>query len=175
MIHLDIVAEEIGRCIPAGVALWGDARAKLEDLTDALSDSSAAARGSRADYVAELAPRMKAWEDDAAPRLNFARPAGAHGAPLPRAEQDPAGGRDPGCRWWVRRTLDRPAMRHQECGTEFHPGSRLRLDRLWAARRYGRSLGGARPARRRDQRRWRLQHDAWRTRNRAPHRVRILL
>jgi acetolactate synthase I/II/III large subunit len=70
IIHLDIVAEEIGRCIPAEIALWGDARAGLEDFTDALSDSGAAARTVRADYVAELAPRMKAWEDDAAPRLN---------------------------------------------------------------------------------------------------------
>jgi acetolactate synthase-1/2/3 large subunit len=70
VIHLDIVAEEIGRCIPAEIALWGDARAGLEDFADALSDSGAAARAARADYVAELAPRMKAWEDDAAPRLN---------------------------------------------------------------------------------------------------------
>jgi acetolactate synthase I/II/III large subunit len=70
VIHLDIVAEEIGRCIPADVALWGDARAGLEDFADALSDSGAAARAARADYVAELAPRMSAWQDDAAPRLN---------------------------------------------------------------------------------------------------------
>jgi acetolactate synthase-1/2/3 large subunit len=70
VIHLDIVAEEIGRCIPAEIALWGDARAGLEDFTEALSDSGAAARSARADYVAEVAPRMKKWEDDAAPRLN---------------------------------------------------------------------------------------------------------
>jgi acetolactate synthase I/II/III large subunit len=70
VIHLDIVAEEIGRCIPAEIPLWGDARAGLEDFTDALSDSGAAARAARADYVAEVAPRMKAWEEDAAPRLN---------------------------------------------------------------------------------------------------------
>jgi acetolactate synthase I/II/III large subunit len=70
VIHLDIVAEEIGRCIPAEIALWGDARAGLEEFADALSDSGAAARAMRADYVAELAPRMKAWENDAAPRLN---------------------------------------------------------------------------------------------------------
>jgi acetolactate synthase I/II/III large subunit len=70
VIHLDIVAEEIGRCIPAEIALWGDARAGLEDLADALSDSGAAARAARASYVGEIAPRMRAWEDDAAPRLN---------------------------------------------------------------------------------------------------------
>jgi len=70
VIHLDIVAEEIGRCIPAEIALWGDARAGLEDLAEALSDSAAAARSARADFVAEIAPRMRKWEDDAAPRLN---------------------------------------------------------------------------------------------------------
>ncbi len=70
VIHLDIVAEEIGRCIPTGIALWGDARAGLEDFAEALSDSGAAARAARADYIGEIAPRMKAWEDDAAPRLN---------------------------------------------------------------------------------------------------------
>ena len=41
VIHLDIVAEEIGRCIPAEISLWGDARAGLEDFTEALSDSGA--------------------------------------------------------------------------------------------------------------------------------------
>ena len=70
VIHLDIVAEEIGRCIPAEIALWGDARAGLEDLAEALSDSGAAARLARADYIGEVAPRMTAWADDAAPRLN---------------------------------------------------------------------------------------------------------
>src|SRR6201997_5139470 len=56
VIHLDIVAEEIGRCIPAEIALWGDARAGLDDLGEALSDSGKAARAARADYVAEIAP-----------------------------------------------------------------------------------------------------------------------
>src|SRR5262245_6670327 len=70
VIHLDIVAEEIGRCIPATVSLWGDARAGLEDLAEALSDSNRTARASRTDYVAEVAPRLRRWEAEAAPRLN---------------------------------------------------------------------------------------------------------
>jgi acetolactate synthase-1/2/3 large subunit len=70
VIHLDIVAEEIGRCIPAEVSLWGDARAGLEDLAEALSDSNSAARARRADYLAEITPRLKKWEAEAAPRLN---------------------------------------------------------------------------------------------------------
>jgi acetolactate synthase-1/2/3 large subunit len=70
VIHLEIVAEEIGRCRPADIALWGDARAGLEDLAEALSDSAGTARGARADQLAEVAPRLKKWEDEAAPRLN---------------------------------------------------------------------------------------------------------
>jgi acetolactate synthase I/II/III large subunit len=70
IIHLEILAEEIGRCRPAAVALWGDARAGLEDLTEALADGARAARAARADYVAEIPARMNAWEEDAAPRLN---------------------------------------------------------------------------------------------------------
>jgi len=70
IIHLEILAEEIGRCRPAAVALWGDARAGLEDLAEALADSAKAARAARADYVAEIPVRMKAWAADAAPRLN---------------------------------------------------------------------------------------------------------
>jgi acetolactate synthase-1/2/3 large subunit len=70
VIHLDIVAEEIGRSVPAAVSLWGDARAGLEDLAEALSDSNRTARAHRADYLAEVAPRLRQWEAEAAPRLN---------------------------------------------------------------------------------------------------------
>jgi acetolactate synthase-1/2/3 large subunit len=70
IVHLEIVAEEIGRCRSAAVALWGDARAGLEDLTAALADGARAARAARADYLAELPARMTAWAEDAAPRLN---------------------------------------------------------------------------------------------------------
>jgi acetolactate synthase-1/2/3 large subunit len=70
IVHLEILAEEIGRCRPAEVALWGDARAGLEDLGEALADGARAARVARADYVGEIPTRMRAWEEDAAPRLN---------------------------------------------------------------------------------------------------------
>jgi len=70
IIHLEIVAEEIGRCFPPEVALWGDARAGLEDLAEALADNAAHARSDRADYVAEIPRRMAAWEEEASPRLN---------------------------------------------------------------------------------------------------------
>ena len=70
IIHLEIVAEEIGRCFTPEVALWGDARAGLEDLAETLADNAARHRSARADYVAEIPHRMAAWEEEASPRLN---------------------------------------------------------------------------------------------------------
>src|SRR5947209_19824148 len=61
LIHLDILAEEIGRCRAADVALRGAARAGLEDLVEALADDAKRARAARADYVAELPFRMASW------------------------------------------------------------------------------------------------------------------
>jgi len=50
LIHLDILAEEIGRCLPAEVELWGDARVGLEDLVAGAEDGRQA-RASPADYM----------------------------------------------------------------------------------------------------------------------------
>ena len=72
LIHLDIVAEEIGRCRTADVALWGDARAGLDDLTEALADDAKRARAARTDYFAEIPSRMASWREEAAARLNSA-------------------------------------------------------------------------------------------------------
>src|SRR5712692_8080648 len=69
IIHLEILAEEIGRVRTPEVALWGDARAGLEDLAEALADDAKRARAARADYLGEIPGRVKAWADDAAPRL----------------------------------------------------------------------------------------------------------
>ncbi len=66
LIHLDIVAEEIGRCAHADVALWGDARAGLEDLATELSGAGSAARAALA---GELADRMAAWRTEVADRM----------------------------------------------------------------------------------------------------------
>jgi acetolactate synthase I/II/III large subunit len=70
LIHLDIVAEEIGRCRAADVALWGDARVGLEDLSEALAGETKRARAARGDYVAEIPSRMASWRDEAAARLH---------------------------------------------------------------------------------------------------------
>jgi len=70
LIHLEIVAEEIGRCLPAEVALWGDARAGLGDLAEALAEEGRRARSARADYVGEIPRRMAAWREEARARLD---------------------------------------------------------------------------------------------------------
>jgi acetolactate synthase-1/2/3 large subunit len=69
IIHLDILPEEIGRWAHTDLAMWGDAREGLTDLRDALSDNSAAARDSRADYIAEIAAGKAKWRVDVEVRL----------------------------------------------------------------------------------------------------------
>jgi acetolactate synthase-1/2/3 large subunit len=60
LIHLDIVAEEFGRIVPPDVALWGDARAGIEDLHEAMGGIGGA---SRRGYAEEVARRMSAWRE----------------------------------------------------------------------------------------------------------------
>ena len=157
---------------PAEIALWGDARAGLEDLAAALSDG---ARG-RPRGASRLCRRDRAAHGEMGGRrraaAQFARPADHMARLMRRAERDPAGRRDPGRRRRLRRPLGRAAVRHQASGPAFHRRPRLRLDRLRPARRHRRAAGRARPAGRRAHRRRRLQHDARRTGNRAPHRLR---
>ncbi|HEX3501438.1 MAG TPA: thiamine pyrophosphate-binding protein [Stellaceae bacterium] len=69
IIHLDIVAEELGRTTTPEIGLWGDAREGLADLADALA-GDAAKRGARADYIAEIPVRMATWREEAAERLH---------------------------------------------------------------------------------------------------------
>lgn len=72
LIHLELVAEEIGRTTFADVAMWGDAREGLNDLADALADGSAQRRNERRDYAAEIVARMNTWRIDAMPRYTSA-------------------------------------------------------------------------------------------------------
>lgn len=72
MIHLDILAEEIGRTTRADVALWADAREGLADLEAELADGAAARRKDRADYAREIGTRMAKWRVDATPRYTSA-------------------------------------------------------------------------------------------------------
>jgi acetolactate synthase-1/2/3 large subunit len=63
VIHLEIVAEEIGRTVEPEIALWGDARAGIEDLHTAMSEDTAAILTHRAGYIAEVARRMAGWRE----------------------------------------------------------------------------------------------------------------
>ena len=69
LIHLDIVAEEIGRTARPSVALWADCREGLRDLADALSDDAERVRGERSDYAAEVKERMAKWRAEVDHRL----------------------------------------------------------------------------------------------------------
>jgi acetolactate synthase I/II/III large subunit len=69
LIHLEIMAEEIGRCVPCDVPLWGDAKAGLEDLIAELSDSAAAQHAARGEYAAEVVTRMTTWRMEVQERL----------------------------------------------------------------------------------------------------------
>ena len=69
LIHLDIVAEEIGRTARPSVALWGDCREGLRDLADALAGDGERLRAERADYAAEVKARMTKWRAEVDHRL----------------------------------------------------------------------------------------------------------
>ena len=66
LIHLDIVAEEMGRTLEPDVKLWGDARAGLADLHEALGGGGA---GGRSKWLASVPERMKTWREGARERL----------------------------------------------------------------------------------------------------------
>ncbi len=71
-IHLDIVAEEIGRTTPTEVALWGDAAEGLRDLHASLSDDIDVLQSRREVYLAEVAKRMETLRAEAEPRYSSA-------------------------------------------------------------------------------------------------------
>ena len=70
LIHMDIVAEEMGRAYAPTLKLWGDAKAGLEDLHAGLVPGAAVARASRDGYLKEVAEKMATWRDSVADRLN---------------------------------------------------------------------------------------------------------
>ena len=70
VIHLDIVAEEMGRTYQPALKLWGDAKSGLNDLYDLLKDSASEQRQMRESYVAEVPQKMAAWREDVSERLN---------------------------------------------------------------------------------------------------------
>ena len=133
LIHLDIVAEEIGRCYPPMVALWGDARAGLEDLGAALPDAGGGAQGAAPTYAAEVARA-----DGGLAQRGRAAAAPPTRCPVSMArlhardQQAPAGGRHPGRRWRLRRRTGRACS-----STPSAPGRSFVPDRGFASIGYG--------------------------------------
>ena len=70
LIHMDIVAEELGRTVPPRVTLWCDIREGLRDLQQALAAEAHRLSQLRAEYAGSVAQRMIAWRESARPRLN---------------------------------------------------------------------------------------------------------
>ena len=68
IIHIDIVAEEIGRTASPELALWGDARETLREIHAALATDAGRIHTRQADYAADVAARMKTWRDATAER-----------------------------------------------------------------------------------------------------------
>jgi acetolactate synthase I/II/III large subunit len=58
LVHVDVVAEEIGRWAHADVGLWGDAREALRALDTALRSHSRVERGA---YLDDVRSRRRAW------------------------------------------------------------------------------------------------------------------
>lgn len=86
-IHLDIVAEEIGRTTATDVALWGDAAEGLRDLHASLIEDAETLQTRHTGYLTEVAERMSTWRAEAEPRYaSTERP--IHMARLVRELQD---------------------------------------------------------------------------------------
>ena len=69
IIHLEVVAEEIGRCAETAVALCGDAREGLQDILEALRSDARRFASEHEDYAGEIGPRMDKWREEASDRL----------------------------------------------------------------------------------------------------------
>ncbi|MFC4270011.1 thiamine pyrophosphate-binding protein [Sneathiella chungangensis] len=69
VIHLDIVAEEMGRTYQPALKLWGDAKSGLSDLYGLLEITASDQRQMRQEYIAEVPRKMAAWREDVSERL----------------------------------------------------------------------------------------------------------
>lgn len=72
VIHLDILAEEVGRTLEPELALWSDAKLGIEDLRNALAAKAATIRARLAPHADDVAARMAEWSTSVAERLGSA-------------------------------------------------------------------------------------------------------
>jgi acetolactate synthase I/II/III large subunit len=61
VIHLEVVAEEIGRTLQPDVPMWGDAREGIKDLHAAMADDAARQKSVRTGFAGDVAKRMADW------------------------------------------------------------------------------------------------------------------
>ena len=70
LIHIEVMAEEIGRTLQPDVSLWGDARETIEELDLAMSNDAKRQLNLRTNYCSHVAEKMEEWRKSVAPRLN---------------------------------------------------------------------------------------------------------
>lgn len=69
VIHIDILAEEIGRYQRAEIGLWADCQAALADLQQELQDDACRQREKRQRYFAEIQEKKQEWRTSNLERL----------------------------------------------------------------------------------------------------------
>jgi acetolactate synthase-1/2/3 large subunit len=69
LIHLEIVAEEIGRTLQPTIALWGDAREGIKDLANEMELDSERQRNERTQYIKSVTNQMNEWRVSVTERL----------------------------------------------------------------------------------------------------------
>jgi len=69
LIHIEVMAEEIGRTLQPDVSLWGDARETIEELDLAMSNDAKRQLDLRTNYCSHVAEKMEEWRKSVAPRL----------------------------------------------------------------------------------------------------------
>ena len=69
VIHLEVVAEEIGRTLQPTIALWGDAKEGIKDLASVMQGTAEEQNEKRATYIEEVSKSMRDWRNSVNERL----------------------------------------------------------------------------------------------------------
>ena len=69
VIHLEVVAEEIGRTLQPTIALWGDAKEGIKDLASVMQSDAKQQKERRASYIEEVSKHMRDWRASVNERL----------------------------------------------------------------------------------------------------------
>ena len=69
VIHLEVVAEEIGRTLQPTIALWGDAKEGIKDLASVMQGTAEEQNEKRAKYIEEVSKSMRDWRISVNERL----------------------------------------------------------------------------------------------------------